>query len=419
MKKLKKTVLLLLLAAVLLLPGRAAEVTFTSVNNTLLPLSDDSMPTLYGGTVYLPYSIFNSLDLGTYAVYSPTSQKVTVFTEKDQLIFDLIHGGAVDKDEVSYTNSAISLNGRVYLPVDFTSRHFGITYTTINTSYGPILRLKTRSGYDDQTFASAAAILLQSRLDEYNASLAPQEPPEEEAGPIPSQPESGETELEEQTPEPTESGGQQTAQPWPQQPPSPPEPEEPSQPPAPPAPDHSDVEVYLSFYGLDQALTPRILDVLEENGTAACFFLPAEDIAAWPDLVRRICGSGHSVGILCGDEPEAEYEEASALLYEAAHCSSFLLSALPAEEERAFPEGPVLYRPGSGASVPADCKVLLRAAGERADLPLLTDRENAEGLGSLLKTLREENYNVQLLTESRAAALPPREERTGGQTDDE
>ncbi len=54
MKKLKKTVLLLLLAAVLLLPGRAAEVTFTSVNNTLLPLSDDSMPTLYGGTVYLP-----------------------------------------------------------------------------------------------------------------------------------------------------------------------------------------------------------------------------------------------------------------------------------------------------------------------------------------------------------------------------
>ena len=429
-----KRILLFLLALLFMLPrlsaAGATTLTFTSVNNTLLPLSDDTMPTQYGSTIYLPYSIFNSLELGTYAVYSPTSQKVTVFTEDAQIIFDLRSGETVDSAGESYTSSAISRNGRIYLPVSFTCDYFGITHTTIITDYGPILRLKVGNSYDDRTFAKAAAVLLQSRLDEYYASIAPaQDPAAEETRPAETtQPEGGKTGQEQEpgtgqaettTGGQTEpQGGTQTGsqggssgtQTGPgtgtQTTPQPPAPEEPA------PPDRSDTEVYLSFYGLDAELTPRILDALANGGVSACFFLSAEDIAANPDLARRIAGSGNGIGLIASEDPARDYADGAALLYEAAHCGSFLLTILSEAEEAESPvppEGPVLYAP---RTVPGDyslgeCRVTLSTSEDRVDLQLLTTQSCADMLGGLLRLLKNDNYNMQLLTEGRAAALDP------------
>lgn len=42
--------------------------------------------------------------------------------------------------------------------------------------------------------------------------------------------------------------------------------------------------------------TPRVLDVLEEHGAKATFFLVGEHVDAHPDVVRRIRDAGHAIG---------------------------------------------------------------------------------------------------------------------------
>lgn len=55
--------------------------------------------------------------------------------------------------------------------------------------------------------------------------------------------------------------------------------------------------VYLTFDdGPDPSATPAVLDCLAELNAPATFFLVAEKLAWFPDLVRRICENGHAVG---------------------------------------------------------------------------------------------------------------------------
>lgn len=42
--------------------------------------------------------------------------------------------------------------------------------------------------------------------------------------------------------------------------------------------------------------TPRVLDVLDEHGAKATFFVVGEHVDAYPDVVRRIRDGGHAVG---------------------------------------------------------------------------------------------------------------------------
>ena len=48
--------------------------------------------------------------------------------------------------------------------------------------------------------------------------------------------------------------------------------------------------------GPDETWTPRILDVLDEAGIKATFFLVGRQAAAYPGLVRDIAGRGHGLG---------------------------------------------------------------------------------------------------------------------------
>ncbi|AMN45720.1 hypothetical protein ACG33_01080 [Steroidobacter denitrificans] len=55
--------------------------------------------------------------------------------------------------------------------------------------------------------------------------------------------------------------------------------------------------VYLSFDdGPDREWTPRILDMLEEVGMRATFFMIGRQAQRAPELVRRIAADGHAVG---------------------------------------------------------------------------------------------------------------------------
>lgn len=48
--------------------------------------------------------------------------------------------------------------------------------------------------------------------------------------------------------------------------------------------------------GPDEALTPRLLDLLEQEGVTATFFLVGEHVEAQPSIARRIASEGHEIG---------------------------------------------------------------------------------------------------------------------------
>lgn len=48
--------------------------------------------------------------------------------------------------------------------------------------------------------------------------------------------------------------------------------------------------------GPNPATTPRILDILKEQGVHATFFVTGENAAKYPELVRRIVAEGHELG---------------------------------------------------------------------------------------------------------------------------
>ena len=76
-----------------------------------------------------------------------------------------------------------------------------------------------------------------------------------------------------------------------------------------------------------------LLDQLSAHSYKACFFLTADEVSASPDLVRRIYGSGHGLGIYCKSDAETECQAAAAAIYAAAQVRPTLLTSPPTISE--------------------------------------------------------------------------------------
>lgn len=71
-----------------------------------------------------------------------------------------------------------------------------------------------------------------------------------------------------------------------------------------PRPTATGVPVYLTFDdGPDPTFTPKVLDLLAAHGATATFFVQGSQVAAYPDLARRIAAAGHSVQNHAWDHP--------------------------------------------------------------------------------------------------------------------
>lgn len=374
MKKRKLLVSIILAAIVCMataLPVSASTLYFTSINNILMPLSDDTMPINVDGIMYVPYNVFNSSELGTYSVYSKSSQVVLVFRSDLQLNFDLKDGSTYDNTSETYSISAVYSNGVVYIPAAFTCEFFGIQYSVIRgNDYGPIIRMKHGDVLDDETFSKAAAALMKSRLNQYKKETS------EVAAPTP-------------TP---------TATPAPSPAPTPPIATTP--PPDEESPLHNDVNVFISIYGLDPASTPLILRTLTNNEVPATFYLTQEDISANADLVRRVVGCGFSVGLVVGEDYRRDYETGSALLYEAARQASFIVAA-----SGNFGEGYYEKLAASGLILASRHTKLdsvwsyyygsaLNIKNGTVEIALPGDDATADSLSTLLLKLKREEYNM-------------------------
>ena len=83
----------LLCVVLLILPILAQdEIYFTAINNTILELQDETMPTKHKGMYYVPCSVFNSTALKTYSLYSRSKQMAMISDLDRTLYFDMSAG---------------------------------------------------------------------------------------------------------------------------------------------------------------------------------------------------------------------------------------------------------------------------------------------------------------------------------------
>jgi hypothetical protein len=247
----------------------AADLYFTSINDNLLPLTADTMPLWNSGGLYVPYTVFDKdstgVDLGLFSSYNRTENKVTVFNLRQILVFAL--NSDTCRDDLTgemYNARVIVRNGRPYLPVRTVCSFFnGLSYTCSVISQGYLVRIKNESVVlTDAKFIDAAQDLINRRLREYNQSLNP-------------------TPATTPTPEPVTPATPAT------------EPEETEEP--------TDVQTYLAFRCPSGDSVAAIADTLDRAGVSGLFFL-APSVLEDGSLVRRLLGTGHSVGILAEGE---------------------------------------------------------------------------------------------------------------------
>ena len=394
MRRGKSLLLAVLVSAVLLiLPILAQDnIYFTAINNTILELRDETMPTRHKGMYYVPCSVFNSTELKTYSLYSRSKQLVMISDLERTLYFDMGAGNSHDDNEETYPFAAIYHNDTAYVPALFTADYFGIEYDYLLSDYAPIIRLTKGDVLSEELFLRGAAAILSSRLSQYIAehtTEAPTEPPAETVPPV----EPAETPVP--TPRPTET----------------PPPSVTPEPTASPRPIRSGVTVYIAMLGLGDD-SKAIADMLLEKEYVPCFFLRSDEIRSKPDTVRELLGKGCGIGILFTQSPMEEYAEASALLREAARTYTFMVAfASPPSDKILKAAEKTGLRVWSAEAPETDLITMqerLDTAADRCDL-ILEGGISLSTAARLAEYLQADSYRVTMITELTATALEQKE----------
>ncbi len=312
-------ILVLLLAALLVLPASgAAQLAFVAVNDTIpLTLSSGELPFYSGGMLYVPYTVFNTSSLGFYPSYTPDTGTLTLFSRNQRLVYDISGGTVTDENKLVQYIPAISRNGTIFLPAAFSANHFGVQVSDLTSQSGyTVVRFTTGSQvYDDSLFIEKAENLISYRVEQYEAST---------------QTPSGSGNTETVTPSNPSTGTPGTTDP---------EDEEEK-------PDEEPSQIYLA--AVDAATMEPLLTTLKQENLRAVFFLTSEEILENGALVRRIVSEGHTVGVTCaeGEDPAEGLREANNALDRVLGRKT-LLALVPENAETAGLENAysLFYRP--------------------------------------------------------------------------
>ncbi|SHI04346.1 Polysaccharide deacetylase [Sporobacter termitidis DSM 10068] len=282
--KRKVTVIVLALCLTILFAAHPAEaaddIYFTAANNTLRLLDNNTMPAMIGSRLYIPCNFFTSDELGVY--YIPGGSQFMLYSSTKRLLFDTERGIAADQYNNRQNISAVKKNGLNYVSVDDVCDLFGLTYDYVLSDPAPVIRFYRGTGFiNNMTFVSLNKNQMQTSYDAYVGKGS-----DPGASPASSAP-------------PTVSG----------------------------APTSESVTVYLSFYNLTPKNFGAVLDSLDAYRYKSCFFVAADEIVSNADLLRRAAAAGHTIGIWLRDGTLEEYQNASALLFEAAKIRTILVSA--------------------------------------------------------------------------------------------
>ena len=262
-----------LLLAVQMLPPPQAQAAgylcFVAVGDSILPLSDDTMPFWRDGFLYVPASSFasgarESLGIGLIA----NSEQAILYrvSRRGTLRFDAGTDLAFDGDGNSYYPGGVQRGGEMFIPASVVAEAFGLQYSVAEAQFtvnGETVRgdlawiRRPGSSLTPQVFANAASFTLASRYADYLRE-------QEQTGEEPPEPSTG-----------VEFDGKR---------------------------------IYLCLEAGANAAAQ--LDALDQYQAQAAFFCTPEFLAEQGDLLRRMIAGGQSVGILVdGSDPEQSVEE--------------------------------------------------------------------------------------------------------------
>lgn len=388
MKRWKRSaalVLVLTMLVTLLNTAQAAgNIYLTAVNENLLELTSDTMPTWSGGVLYVPYTVFDGsytgINLGISSSYSRDEGTVTLYTLQQMVVFDLNRGTCYNPlTEQTLSGKAILRNGRPYVPVAAVCSYFGLSYSVIDIDEGYIVRIKS-SGVvlSDYSFVDSAQNSIRNRIRDYNQANQSQPTP----GVLPPtyNPEEPDTEIT--------------------------VPDDPV--------DTDIIPTYLAFSCEDSQGLSEILDTLDSRNQRAIFFFDAQGLEREDDLIFRILGSGYSIGLIAqGRSVSATHrllEEANQTLSQVAYTRTSVVLVPESQRDALEEEGWICWNEtasavptqGVGTNTYAN-QVLKRISGNYARVYLTLDAssETARVLPTLLRRLAEEGYGVSVPLETR------------------
>lgn len=272
---------------------------FMAINETVLDLTDETMPRMINGVLYVPHTMFavNASaggGLGLASIYSRTKGKLILYGDGKILEFDLNTDTAVFEDEPCQARAVIR-NSVVFISLDTVCKLFGLEWSWIIMDRGYVIRVKNDEVVlSDREFADAATYVLEGRYQRYLQNKVTQENTGGTTGPtIPTQP---------VDPGPTSSpsGGNELKA--------------------------EDAKVHLAFRMESGEGFDDILNQLKTIGTYGLFFCKPDELAARDDDVRTLLAAGHRVGlILDAESPEAQrdqFEKGNKLLSRIAHAET-------------------------------------------------------------------------------------------------
>lgn len=178
-KKLTSLLLaLLMFMSILPLPADAVQtVYFTSINDTILNLNDETMPFWQGGALYIPHTAIDDgrmpKELGIYCSYNREKQLVTLIKSRKVMIADITAGTIYDRDETYYTGKAIVRGDIAFLPIESVAKHFDLQYSYTKVTNGYLVRIRSDSAVlSDSKFIDAAASPMAQRYSQYEKAHA-------------------------------------------------------------------------------------------------------------------------------------------------------------------------------------------------------------------------------------------------------
>ena len=251
--------------------GAAGSIRFVAIGESILPMSDATMPFWKDGYLYVASSSFSgtareSLNIGQIS----DSDQVILYSvgRRGTLLFDVGKAYAYDGDGNVYYPGAVVRNGQIFVPASVVASFFGLQYSVTDVRMvvdgqlvqGDLAWIR-RSGYSlsEQAFVNAAYFSIAGRYVDY---MREKEKP-------------AETDDTPQTPAGTEVEGKR---------------------------------IYLCLEAGETAAS--FLDALDRYGARAAFFCTPEFLEEQGDLLRRMAATGQAIGILAdASDPERSVTE--------------------------------------------------------------------------------------------------------------
>ena len=341
----------------------AGKVYFVAAEESVLPLSDASMPFWHGGYLYVAASVFTSL--GVSVINNTAKGLMVLEKERRALLFDRNKGTVQDSSGSSYAPGAVQSGGTVFVPASVVAGFFGLQYSVTDVPNGTLVWLRSPDfGMSIRSFANAATYSMEERYSAYIKDSQPSVSDSEEPAP--------------ETPAVPTAGAR----------------------------------IHLCLEG--DSRTGGLLDVLDRAGSWATFYCSPEFMEENGALLRRMTASGHTVGILvdgtAGEPLEEQLHRGNDALYRATFTKTRLVylrnpeaGAIQALEQVGWRcLSPSLDRSGYRLEGSSNAASLLnRITARRGDVSVwLGAAVSASGLREFVTSAQKEGHYCRALTET-------------------